>query len=81
MDAEAATMATMDQGRDQYGLSDEKTIEFGHGFLSGFENAQRLGGHHVPVPGRGKVGHKGSKPMNTVTHTLRVRLAVVTTSW
>jgi len=41
-DAEAATLATMDQGRDQYGLSDEKAIEFGAGFLSGFENAVKL---------------------------------------
>jgi hypothetical protein len=42
-DAEAATLAPMDQGWDQYGLSDEKAVEFGHGFLAGFENAQRLG--------------------------------------
>jgi hypothetical protein len=42
-DAEVTTMATMDQGRDQYGLSDDKAIEFGAGFLPGFENAQRLG--------------------------------------
>ena len=42
---EAATLATMDQGRDQYGLSDDKAIEFGAGFLSGFENAQQLGVH------------------------------------
>jgi hypothetical protein len=39
MDAEAATLATVDQGRDQYKLRDKKAIEFGHGFLSGFENA------------------------------------------
>jgi hypothetical protein len=43
LDAEAATLATMDQGREQYGLDDDKSIEFGAGFLPGFENAQRLG--------------------------------------
>jgi hypothetical protein len=43
MDAEAATMATMEQGREPYGLSDRTAIDFGHGFRPGFENAQKLG--------------------------------------
>ena len=33
----------MDQGKAQYALDDRTAIEFGHGFLAGFENAKRLG--------------------------------------
>jgi hypothetical protein len=42
-EAEAATLATMDQGKAQYSLDDRTAIEFGYGFLAGFENAKRLG--------------------------------------